>query len=169
MRSPSHHVLSSAASRQWTCAQHHVSHALRPAHIPNIFLMTQVHPQLSLVRVLNVQVKDFFESPKLAMRKANEWDGKSHFFLVFCVCQVNFCRNSLKQIFSHRLIPLLVSLSPSEYICTQKENLIHRTGIIHRKTNSERINQLTENPLTSSTLQCQLFLYIRYLLGRKKR
>lgn len=103
------------------------------------------------------------------MRKANGWDEKSHSFLVFCVCQVNFCRNSFKQIFSHRLIPLLVSLSPSEYICTQEENLIHRTGIIHRKTNSERINQLTENPLTSSTLQCQLFLYIRYLLGRKKR
>lgn len=49
------------------------------------------------------------------------------------------------------------SFKVSESYVYRRESLIHRTGIIHRKTNFERINQLTENPSTSSTLQCQLF------------
>lgn len=81
--SPSHHVLSFAASRQWTCAQHHVAHALHPAHIPKIFLMTQVHTQLTLVRVLNVQVKDFSSLPSWKWGKPKDEMKKILFFFFF--------------------------------------------------------------------------------------
>lgn len=97
------------------------------------------------------------------MRQANEWEKLNS---SFSLCLASEIRISLEEIFPS-VNP--TSFKVSESYVYRRESLIHRTGIIHRKTNFERINQLTENPSTSSTLQCQLFFFSSRSVQKRQR